>query len=445
MSHCDLHNIGFTGLPWTYDNNQVGDRNVRVRLDRAVASLSWMDWFPQVHAQHLISASSDHCPIFLDLEQEHDAHAKQQTMRYEVMWEREETLPQEIQRAWEQGEYVHGLGDVACRLKTVMASLRKWSMDKFGAVTKEIAVLKEKMEDLRSQDHIGNKEEVDKCRRRMEELLYREEMMWMQRSRVSWLKEGDRNTKFFHRKAAGRAKKNKITRLRTDDGRITKDKKEMGNMARDFFQQLYTQDPSVYPHELLQIVEPQITEEMNESLCKEFSGEEILDALFQIGPLKAPGPDGFPTRFFQRHWDIMKQYVTQGVQDFFATGKMPPGVNETSIVLLPKKDEPELLKDFRPISLCNVIYKVISKCMVNHLRPLLQELIAPTQSAFIPGRMIIDNALIAFECLHAIRNGNNNCKEFGALKLDLSKAYDRVDWGYLKGILGRLGFHSKWL
>jgi hypothetical protein len=59
--------------------------------------------------------------------------------------------------------------------------------------------------------------------------------------------------------------------------------------------------------------------------------------------------------------------------------------------------------------------------------------------------MITDNALIAFECLHAIRNGNNNCKVFGALKLDLSKAYDRVDWGYLKGILGRLGFHSKWL
>jgi hypothetical protein len=259
-----------------------------------------------------------------------------------------------------------------------MSSLRKWSMDKFGAVTKEIVVLKEKMEDLRSQDHVGNKEEVDKCRRRMEELLYKEEMMWMQRSRVSWLKEGDRNTKFFHRKAAGRAKKNKITRLRTDDGRITKDKKEMGNIARDFFQQLYTQDPSVYPHDLLQIVEPQITEEMNESLCKEFSGEEILDALFQIGPLKAPGPDGFPTWFFQRHWDIMKQYVTRGMQDFFATGKMPPGVNETSIVLLPKKDEPELLKDFRPISLCNVIYKVISKCMVNCLRPLLQELIAPT-------------------------------------------------------------------
>jgi hypothetical protein len=148
-------------------------------------------------------------------------------------------------------------------------------------------------------------------------------------------------------------------------------------MARDFFQQLYTQDPVMCPHELLQLIEPQITDEMNESLCKDFLGEEILDALFQIGPLKVPGPDGFPAHFFQQHWDVMKQNMTRGVQDFFfATGKMPPGVNEASIVLLPKKDDLELLTDFRLISLCNVIYKVILKCLVNRLRPLLQDIIA---------------------------------------------------------------------
>jgi hypothetical protein len=120
------------------------------------------------------------------------------------------------------------------------------------------------------------------------------------------------------------------------------------------------------------------------------------------------------------------------------------GVNDTLIVLIPKKNDPEQLTNFRPISLCNVIYKVISKCLVNRFRPLLQDIIAPTQSVFIPGRMIM-NVLIAFECLHSIRNGNSNCKRYEAFKLDLSKAYDRVDWGYLKGILGRLGFHSKWL
>jgi hypothetical protein len=103
------------------------------------------------------------------------------------------------------------------------------------------------------------------------------------------------------------------------------------------------------------------------------------------------------------------------------------------------------LKDYRPILLCNMIYKVVSKCLVNRLQPLLQDLIAPIQSVFVPGRMIIDNTLIAFECLHAMEQANNKCKEFEVLKLDLTKAYGHVDWVYLEGILLRLGFHRQWV
>jgi hypothetical protein len=124
---------------------------------------------------------------------------------------------------------------------------------------------------------------------------------------------------------------------------------------------------------------------------------------------------------------------------------MPPEVNETAIVLIPKNNDLEFLKDFRAISLCNVVYKVVVKCLVNRLRPLLHDIIEPTKSAFIPGRMITDNALIAFECLHALRNGNQKCKKVGAYKLDLTQAYDRVDWGFLEGVLKRLGFHSNWV
>jgi hypothetical protein len=124
---------------------------------------------------------------------------------------------------------------------------------------------------------------------------------------------------------------------------------------------------------------------------------------------------------------------------------MPPRVNETGIMLIPKTEKLVLLKDYRPISLCNIIYKIVSKCLVNRLRPLLEDIISPTQSAFIPSRMITDNALIAFECLHAIRCGNNRSKKFGAFKLDLIKAYDRVHWKYLKGVLQQVGFQSRWM
>jgi hypothetical protein len=133
------------------------------------------------------------------------------------------------------------------------------------------------------------------------------------------------------------------------------------------------------------------------------------------------------------------------VRAFFDIGQMTTSVNETTIVLLPKKDNPDQLKDFRPISLCNVIYKVVPKCLVNRLRPLLQDLIDPMQSVFIPGRLIIDNALIVFECLHAMEQGNRSSKESTALKLELTKVYDSVHWGYLEDVLLRLGFHRKWL
>ena len=121
---------------------------------------------------------------------------------------------------------------------------------------------------------------------------------------------------------------------------------------------------------------------------------------------------------------------------------MPAGVHDICIVLIPKIPHPETLKDFRPISLCNVIYKVVSKCIVNSLRPLLQDIISPNQSAFIPGRMITDNALIAFECLHAINSNARERSSFCAYKLDLSKVYDRVEWSFLQQALLKLGFQS---
>jgi hypothetical protein len=114
-------------------------------------------------------------------------------------------------------------------------------------------------------------------------------------------------------------------------------------------------------------------------------------------------------------------------------------------VLIPKKNDPAELKYFRPISLCNVIFKVASKCLVNRLRPHLQDIIAPMQSAFIQGRIITDNVLIAFECIHAIQMGPATHRKFCAYKLDMAKGYDCVDWRFLEVVLAKLGFRSQWV
>lgn len=163
-----------------------------------------------------------------------------------------------------------------------------------------------------------------------------------------------------------------------------------------------------------------MTPETNYRLCAEFSDKEIADALFQIGPLKAPGLGGFPARFFQRNWSTLRGGVILAVKEFFRTGVMPLGMNETIIVMIPKITNPVKVTDFRPISLSNVIYKVVSKCLVNRLRPVLNDVISPAQSAFIPGRMITDNAFLAFECIHHTKQEKDHTKSFCAYKLDRS-------------------------
>ena len=103
------------------------------------------------------------------------------------------------------------------------------------------------------------------------------------------------------------------------------------------------------------------------------------------------------------------------------------------------------MADFRPISLCNVIYKIISKVLANRLKLILPKIISPTQSAFIPGRLIADNVLVAYETSHAMHIRRKGKKGALALKLDVSKAYDKLEWSFLKGMMIKLGFSEVWV
>jgi hypothetical protein len=119
--------------------------------------------------------------------------------------------------------------------------------------------------------------------------MHREEIMWRQRSRIKWLQEGDQNTKFFHRKATGRAKKNKIRKLNKRDGTETTDANEFKDLENIFFRDLYSKEHTLDPTHLLDLIQPSISDHMHEALLSEFTEKKIGDALFQIGPLKSPG------------------------------------------------------------------------------------------------------------------------------------------------------------
>lgn len=162
-------------------------------------------------------------------------------------------------------------------------------------------------------------------------------------------------------------------------------------------------------------------------------------------PSKAPGPDGFSPCFYQRFWPLIGKDVVGAIKFFLSSEDMLRLINRTNVALIPKVKTPQYMTQLRPISLCNVLYKIGSKVLANRLKPLLSNIISPHQSAFVPGRLISDNSLVAFEISHFLKQRRRGNLGFCSLKLDMSKAYDRVEWNFLEGVMSKMGFCDQWI
>lgn len=171
---------------------------------------------------------------------------------------------------------------------------------------------------------------------------------------------------------------------------------------------------------------------------------EIKIATFQLGAFKAPGPDGFNGHFYQHTWEEVRISVCKMVKGFFENGDDLEALNVTNMILIPKIDNPETVSHFRPISLCNFGYKIIAKVLANRMKSALDACISEQQRAFIPGRLIQDNSIIVHEAFHYLRNKKTSNKHEVALKMDINKAYDRIEWGFLEGVMLKLNFCTKW-
>ena len=167
-------------------------------------------------------------------------------------------------------------------------------------------------------------------------------------------------------------------------------------------------------------------EEKKVSISGGATEEEVKAVLWSLKAFKASGLDGLHAGFFQRFWPTVGKSVVDEVKKIFEERKIPEYLNKTYIVLIPKIQGPKTLGNFRPISLCNTIYKVVTKIIVARLRPLLEKLISPLQMAFVPGRKGIDNAIIAQEVIHSLGKKKEKVG-YMVLKIDLEKAYDKLE------------------
>jgi len=176
-----------------------------------------------------------------------------------------------------------------------------------------------------------------------------------------------------------------------------------------------------------------------------FTAEEIKAALDQMHPLKAPDLDGLPVFFFQEYWHIVGKDVIDIALGILNEGESPENINKTFIALIPKCKNLSSPKQFRPISLCNFTMKIVTKTIANRIKSILPNVVDEEQSALVKGRLITENALIAMECFQWLKKKVKGKNGTMALKLDMEKAYDRMEWDFIRGVLQSMGFPNRLL
>ncbi|CAM8948289.1 unnamed protein product [Rhodiola kirilowii] len=448
VEECRLTDLGYKGDRFTYTNKRQGVSEIKCRLDRVLASADWRTLYPDAGVYHLTTFHSDHTPIQLRLQL--PCRRRPRLFRYETMWARDPRFKELLQSLWEGQD---GQRDFLEKLHSIQQPVLEWNNKVFGRVDLKLKLLRDQLQHLRQRPRSNSSivQEQQICTE-MDEWLRREEIMWHQRSRVLWLKAGDNNTAFFHKKANGRRKANFITQLRDSSGRIHTDQDALRSIALDYFTRIFDTEDRHFNISADDIMASmvdmprRVTAAHNELLLRPYTERDIYAAVHQLNPSKAPGLDGFPAEFLQRYWDILKTDFVTLCLSILNDGIIPPDLNNTLLVLIPKqKAMSDRLEDFRPISLSSVTAKVVAKAIVTRLQLILPEVISLEQSAFVKNRLISDNFILAHECAHHIRKTTKGRKCFGSLKLDMAKAYDRVDWTFLRCIMLQLGFHSTWV
>ena len=264
------------------------------------------------------------------------------------------------------------------------------------------------------------------------------QISWRQKSRELWLKEGDKNTNFFHKMTNARRRRNFIAKIRVNDELLTEEDGIKEGVASAFCRIL-----SESGEWRLTIGIPtfdSLPSDDAEGLETPFSEEEVLVGLFDLCGDKALGMDGFIMAFWKFCWDFVKREVMGFFAEFHDVGSFERSLNTMFIVLVPKKGGAYDLKDFRPISLVGGLYKLLAKVLANKLKKVVDKFVSNFQHAFVVGRQILDAFSIENEAIDSRIKGK--LKEV-ICKLDIKKAYDHVNWNFVLALLEKMGFGFK--
>jgi exonuclease III len=390
INDLELKEMYMFGRRYTWSSEQA--RPTLVKLDRILVTTSWEDLFPEAHLQALSSSNSDHCPLLLTCGEFKPVSRR---FRFETFWTKLNGFMEVVKESWERSV---DSTDPFCILYVKMARLSKilskWGQKKMSNFRLQLRIANEIILRFDVAQEVRILSDLERQLRaalkgRCLALASLERIRIRQRARVRNLREGDASTAYFFMKMKSHQRKLKILRLE-HDGVIATTQEDMEQMAKTHFE--YVMGASQGDLKQILFQEIHLARANLSELDDAFTEEEVWATIKAMPNEKSPGPDGFTGLFYQRCWDVIKKEVLEALHKFCTGNSQNLELLNTAIItLLPKKDAPTLLKDFRPISLIHSFAKLATKILALRLAPRMDELVAHSQSAFIKGRSIHEN------------------------------------------------------
>lgn len=409
--------------------------------------MEWEQKFLLVSVRALSRSGSDHTPLLLD-SGEQTFLGNKKNFSFELSWLQQDGFTEMVAQEWASISNVnHAMNNWQNKLRHIRQFLRGWTRHLCGSykiekehLLKIIDALDHKAkttpldeDELRSMRHANEK---------LATLRRNEESKWAQRAKVKHIHEGGDNTKYFHLIANGKHRRKKNSRLQQDEGTIIS-QENLKSYIFEYYKNLF--GPPSMNHcvmdELVTHDINQISVLENQILTADFNEKEVFEAVMQMKKNKASGPDGFPAEFFQKFWFVIKNDL-MALFASFQRGELPLfHLNFGTIILLPKKENATQIQHYRLICLLNVSFKVFTEVGTNRVTQIAKRIVQPTQTAFMPGRHILEGVVILHETIFKLHKKKLDGVLF---KIDFEKAYDKVNWSFLQQTLRMKGFDPKW-
>ncbi|XP_011079174.1 uncharacterized protein LOC105162752 [Sesamum indicum] len=395
-----LLDVPTTGCYYTwYSNNESNP--MWCKLDRVLYNNEWLEAGLHCGAHfNPPGCLSDHSPGIVTIFDH--TPTKPKPFRFFNMWAEHPDFLSTVEQRWNLN--VEGTTQfILCkRLKALKAELKAFNTQHYSHISTRAKEADIALQDAQNQleNNPGNVTlwELGDLRRKAVFLAEAERHFFYQKAKIHYLKEGDRNTKFFHDMVKRNAARNSITAVTRADGTIITSADEIAQEFVDYYTSLLdTKSHTIPVDDGVFDCGPKLSSELIDELCREVTAVEVKDAIFNINDNKAPGPDGYSSYFFKKAWNVVGNQVCRAVLDFFQNGRMLRQLNHTVIAPVSKSEHSSSVADYRPISCCNIIYKAITKIISDRVAPALEHLIDRCQSAFIGGRNITDNIFLAQE------------------------------------------------